>query len=197
MPRARRLAARAPAADLLVQLAARRLPAVHRPRRAAGDRPRPARPRPVALDRRGRAGALGGRQLGLLRVGDPGDRRALGDRPRQALARPDAPSSRTCSCTAPRASGSTSSTATGWAEALVHAQLRGDRPEPAAPLPGDRLGAAARADRGVHVVPPVPGVQGRAPEARGARGHRRRDQHPPVHAVVGDARARSSSTSSS
>ena len=81
LPRARRLAARAPAADLLVQLAARRLPALHRPRRPAGDRPRPARPRPGALDRRGRARAVGGRQLELLRVGDPGDRRPLRDRP--------------------------------------------------------------------------------------------------------------------
>ena len=57
---------------------------------------------------------------------------------------------------------------------LVHARVRGDRPEPPAPLQGDRLVAAARADRGVHVVPPVPGVQGRAAEAGGARGHRRR-----------------------
>ena len=46
VPRARRLAARAAAAHLLVQLAARRLPALHRPRRAAGDRSRPARARP-------------------------------------------------------------------------------------------------------------------------------------------------------
>ena len=42
VPRARRVAARAGAAHLLVQLAARRVPALHRPRRAAGDRPRPA-----------------------------------------------------------------------------------------------------------------------------------------------------------
>ena len=32
----------------------------------------------------------------------------------------------------------------------------------------------ARADRGVHVAPSVPGLQGRAPQARGARGHHRR-----------------------
>ena len=81
LPRARRVAAGAPAADLLLQLAARRLPALHRARRAAGDRPRPARSRPEPLDRRGRARALGGRQLELLRVGDPGDRRPLRDRP--------------------------------------------------------------------------------------------------------------------
>src|SRR5207253_9885228 len=35
--------------------------------------------------------------------------------------------------------------------------------------------------RGVHVVPPLPGVQGRAPQARGARGHGRRQEHPRVH----------------
>ena len=57
---------------------------------------------------------------------------------------------------------------------LVHARVRGHRPEPRAALQGHRLVAAARADRGVHVVPPVPGLQGRAAEARGARGHRRR-----------------------
>ena len=57
------VAARAAAAHLLVQLAARRLPALHRPRRAAGDRPRPARARPDALDRRRRARAVGGRRL--------------------------------------------------------------------------------------------------------------------------------------
>ena len=197
LPRARRLAARAPAADLLVQLAARRLPALHGARRAAGDRPRPARARPDALDRRGRARPVVGRQLRVLRVGDPGDRRALGDRPRQAVAGPHR-----------RAAGPVPVRHQGradlrpvpqpdGAEALVHAQLRGDRPEPPAPLPRDRLRAAARADRGVHVVPAVPGVQRRAPQARGARGHGRRDQHPRVHADVGDARARSSSTSSS
>ena len=60
LPRARRLAARAPAADLLVQLAARRLPALHRARRAAGDRPGPARPRPDAA-RSGRAPSCPGR----------------------------------------------------------------------------------------------------------------------------------------
>ena len=110
------------------------------PRRAAGDRPRPARPRPVALDRRGRARAVVGRQLELLRVGDPGDRRPLGDRPRQALAGPDR-----------RAAGPLPVRHQGRADlrpvpqpdgpaALVHAQLRGDRPEP-------RSGATARPTR--------------------------------------------------
>ena len=51
---------------------------------------------------------------------------------------------------------------------------------------------AARADRGVHVVPPVPGVQGRTAEAGGARGHGRRPEHPRVHDDVGHARDRAS-----
>ena len=42
---------------------------------------------------------------------------------------------------------------------------------------------------------PVPGVQGRAAEAGGARGHRRRAQHPPVHEALDHARRCSSSTS--
>ena len=76
--------------------------------------------------------------------------------------------------------------------ALVHARLRGHRQEPRAPLPGDRLGDAARADRGVHVGPALLRVRGRPPEARGARGDGRRAQHPRADAEVGDA-ARSSS----
>ena len=76
------------------------------------------------------------------------------------------------------------------AAALVHARLRGHRPEPRAPLPRDRLVAAAGADRGVHELPAVPGVRRGAAQARGARGHRRRAEHPRVHADVGDARAR-------
>ena len=59
------------------------------PRRAAGDRPRPARARPVALDRRRRARAVGGRRLGLLRVGDPGDRRPVRDPDRRPVAGAD------------------------------------------------------------------------------------------------------------
>ena len=49
------------AADLLLQLAARRVPALHRPRLADGDRPRARRAGPVAVDRRGRDRAVGER----------------------------------------------------------------------------------------------------------------------------------------
>ena len=68
------------------------------------------------------------------------------------------------------------------AQALVHDELRGHRPEPRAPLPGDRLRLGAREDRGVHDDAAVPGVQGRAAAARVARGEGRRDGDPRVHA---------------
>ena len=75
--------------DLLVQLAARRVPALHGARRPARDRPRPARPGHVALDRGGRARPVDDREPELLRLGDRGDRRALRDPARRAVARAD------------------------------------------------------------------------------------------------------------
>ena len=114
VPALRHLDARARAADLLLQLAARRLPALHRARLADGDRPRAGRARPVALDRRGRDPAVVERRVDVLRPDHAGDRRALRDRPRGAVGGPARRSSRTCSCTAPTATGSTSPTATGW-----------------------------------------------------------------------------------
>ena len=47
--------------------------------------------------------------------------------------------------------------------ALLHGAARGRRPEPRAPLPRDRLGVLARADRGVHVGP----ARARSATARG------------------------------
>ena len=49
---------------------------------------------------------------------------------------------------------------------------------------------AARADRGVHELPAVRDVQRRPPQARGARGHRRRPLDPRLHADVRHALAR-------
>ena len=60
------------------------------------------------------------------------------------------------------------------AQALLHDALRGHRPEPRAPLQGDRLRLVAREDRGVHDDAAVPGVQGRAAAAGVARGAGRR-----------------------
>ncbi len=63
LPRARPVAGGARAADLLVQLAARRVRALHGPRLADGDRPRAGRAGPVAVDQRRRARAVGEQQL--------------------------------------------------------------------------------------------------------------------------------------
>ena len=68
------------------------------------------------------------------------------------------------------------------AQALLHDELRGHRPEPRAPLQGDRLGLVAREDRGVHDDAAVPGVQGRAAAAGVARREGRRDGDQRVHA---------------
>ncbi len=90
VPVPRRRAARAGAAGVLVQLPARRLPALHGPRPPAGDRPGPARPRPDALDRGRRARTVVARLVvQLLRRGHRGDRRPLRDRPLAAVVRPD------------------------------------------------------------------------------------------------------------
>ena len=56
--------------------------------------------------------------------------------------------------------------------ALIRDALRGDRAEPRAPLPRDRLRVDAREDRGVHVAARVPGVRRRAAARRVARGAR-------------------------
>ena len=191
LPRPRRLAAGAAAADLLLQRAARRLPALHRPRLAAGDRPGPARARSVALDRRRRARAVVGRRLvGLLRGRDPGDRRPLRDRHVEAVVRADRGGAGPLPQRHGRREDLRPVPQPHGAAAPVHARVRRHRREPSAPLQGDGLVHAARADRGVHVAAPVPGLQGRAPQAGGARGHRRRPLDRRVHADVGDARAR-------
>ena len=197
LSRARRRPAGARAAHLQLQLAARRLPALHRARRAAGDRPRPARARPDALDRRRRARALVARQLELLRVGHPGDRRPLRDRPRAAVAGPVRGAPEPVPVRHRGRQGLRPVPQPDGPQALVHARLRGDRREPRAPLQGDRLEPAARADRGVHELPALPGLPRRAPEAGGARGHRRRRQHPRVHARCRCSGRSSSSTRSS
>ena len=63
-------------------------------------------------------------------------------------------------------------------QAPVHDGVRGAGDEPAAPLPRDRLVAAARAHRGVHVDAALSGLPRRAPQARGARGDGRRPVDP-------------------
>ncbi len=190
LSRARCRAPGARAADLLVQLATRRVPALHRPRCAAGDRPRPARPRPVALDRRRRARAVVARQLELLRVRHPGDRRPLRDRSRGAVVGAPAGAAEPVPVRDGRRQGLRPVPQPDGPAPLVHARLRGHRGEPRAPLPRDRLEPAARAHRGVHELPAVPGLRRRATQARGAGGDGRQAQHPRVHPHVGAARDR-------
>ena len=185
MSRARAEPGRARAADLQLQLAARGVPAMHRPRIPDGDRPRAGRPRSDAVDRRGRAGAVDGECVGLLRPADAGDRRALRDRPGGAVGR-----------AAGRVPG-VLPVRHQWAAPagllpqpvrpppLVLDDVRGDRPEPGAALSRDRLRLGAREDRGVHDAAAVPGVQGRAVAARVARGADRRHRDPPLHGAVG------------
>ena len=112
LPPLRHLDARARAADVLVQLAARRLPALHGARLADGDRPRADRAGPVAVARRGGDPAVVDQRLELLRADDAGDRREVGGRHGHALGGPPGGGARDASSTAPTASGSTSPTAT-------------------------------------------------------------------------------------
>ena len=120
------------------------------------------------------------RQLELLRGGHPGDRGQVGDRPRQAVAGADRGGAGSLPVRHGRRADLRALPQPDGAEALVHARLRGDRQEPRAPLSRDGLVTAARADRGVHELPAVPAVRRRAAQARGARGHDRREEHPRV-----------------
>ena len=112
----------------------------------------------------------------------------MGDRPRQAVAGPDGGGAEPLPPRHGRRARLRHVPEPDGAQARVHARVRGDHLESPAPLPRDRQLDAARADRGVHVVPPVPGVQGRTPEAGGARGHGRRPEHPRVLDDVRHAR---------
>ncbi len=190
MPVPRGRAAGARAARLLVQLAARRLPALHRARPPAGDRPRPARPGSGALGRRGRARALDARvELGLLRRGHRGDRRAVRDRRRPALVGARRGGPRPVPVRHGRRADLRELPQPDGSAALVHARVRGHRVEPPAALPRDGLAAAARADRGVHDAPALPRVPRRAAQAGGPRGDGRRAERPRLHADERAARA--------
>ncbi len=157
LPRRRHLAARARAAHLLVQLAPRRLPALHRARDAARDRPRPGRARPQPLDRPGRAGALDGDQLELLHAGDPGHRRPLRGRPRHPVGRPAGGASQPVPAGHRRREAVRQLPQPDEPQAQLHARVRGHRAQPRAALPRDRLGLPEGADRGVHGAQAVPG----------------------------------------
>ena len=114
LPALRHLDARARAADLLLQLAPRRLPALHGARLADGDRPRARGARPVAVHRRGRDPAVvePARRPTTTRSRRRSPSATRSTSTRRGTSCPT--SSATSSCTAPTATGSTSPTATGW-----------------------------------------------------------------------------------
>ena len=174
MPRARAFAGRARAADLLVQLPARRLRPLHGTRLADGDRSGAGRAGPVAVDRRRGARAVGEQQLQLLRAGDRGDRRALRGRPRGSLGGAARGAARPVPRRNQRRAGAGDLPQPLRAPALLRDALRGDRQEPAAPLSRDGLRVDAREDRGIHVAARVSGVRRRAAAGGVARGARRR-----------------------
>ena len=155
LPGSRRVARRARAARLLVQLASWRLPALHRARRAARDRPRPARPGHLADDRGGRARPLDDREPELLRLGHRGDRGALRNPARCAMARADDRAAGPLPARDRRRAHLRHLPEPDGAQAPVHDGLRGPRRQPAAALSRDRLVAGARPHRGVHELPPV------------------------------------------
>ena len=143
--RARGLAAPSSSRESSPSIPPRRLPALHRPRRAARGRPGSRRARSDARHRRGRARAVVGDELELLRVGDPGHRRPVRDRPRDAVGRAAAGTARPL----PRGHGRRARLRPvpqpDGAQALVHALVRGHHEEPRAALPRDRLVADPRA----------------------------------------------------
>ena len=186
LPELRHLDARARAADLLVQLAARRLPALHRPRLADGDRPRPRGPDPSADDQRGRDPALELR----ARTTTSSSMQAIADKygvdldvPWEELPEEDQDlflcgrRGRARVRLLPQPDG---------AAALLHgADCEGVVPHLERRYRDTDSDCVARADRGVHVGAALSRVQGRAAAAGEPGGQGRRPRHPRVHAQVG------------
>ena len=179
----RDLHARAGAALVLVQRAARRLPALHRAGLDDGDRPGAGGAGSVAVDQRGRDPAVVLGRDGLLRADRAGDRRALRGGRRRAVGGPDRGGAQPLPVRHQRRQAVRHLPQPDGPQAVVHDDLRGHRPEPRAPLQGDGLRLVAGEDRGVHVDAPVPGVRGRAAAAGVAGGQGRRDADPRVHAA--------------
>ena len=185
LPQLRHLDPRAGAADLLLQLAPRRLRALPRARLPAGDRPRAGRPRPDPLARRGRPAALEPRHHRLLEAADRRRRRGVRRRRRQALV--EAEEGRAGDLPLRHRRG----TPPGHLHQplrpppLLQGPLRGHRQQPAAPLRGDRLGDQPRADRGLHGRAALPAVRRRPAAAGEPRGQGRRHQHRRVQRPLG------------
>ena len=170
---------RARAAQLLVQLALRRVPDVRRARHALRGRPRARDPRRRPLDRRGRDRAV---------VGLPGRVLQAGARPRSARSTASRPSTpwKKLKAAAKKVvlygageqagHGHATRTVTG---ASVRTRRKYEGVIPWVERRHTEVGVRprARGDRGLHARRAVPGVRGRAAAARVARGHDRRQEH--------------------
>ena len=181
LPALRHLDARARATLVLVQRAARRLPAMHGPRLDDGDRPGAGGAGSVAVDQRGRDPAVVERGDVVLRADRAGDRRALRGRRRRAVGGPAGRGPEPVPVRDQRREAVRLLPQPDGPQAVVHDDLRGHRPQPRAPLQGDGLRLVAGEDRGIHVDAPVPGMRRGAPAAGVARGQGRRHPDPPVH----------------
>ena len=168
------------AAQLLVQQSARRVPGVHRARRASRGRPRRGGPRPVAEHRRGCALGLDARAVAALDDGGARDRLpALQDSAQRPVEGPRPPRSagssstgcprtRRCACATSSHSGHSRSFEAGY---------EGVDQQPAAALSRDRVRVGQAGDRAPDDAEAVPDVQRRAAQARVPRGDHRRDEH--------------------
>ena len=162
---------RAGAAQLLVQLAVRRLRDVRRPRHHVRGRPRAGRPRPRPVARRRRDRAVAQRPHASTSRGC--SRRS----PRSTAStstrrgRSSRPSSRRWSCTAPERQGARSSTRTATAaRASTRPTYEGVDPvAPAPPRATPRATAPREQYRGLHARGAVPGVRRRPAQAGVAR----------------------------
>ena len=166
------------AAELLVQLAPRRLPVVHRSRDAPRDRRGPGDPGPLEEPRQGRARAVGkDAERCLVAVEDPrGDHLV----PRLGLPRPGPRPAEGGDRVRPvRREGREGPRPLQARARREHVQgdVRGDRHEPRAALPRDGLGVHQDRAREVHGHAAVPDVWRQAPEARDPRRHGRRTEH--------------------
>ena len=183
LPRARAVAGRARAEDLLVQLAARGVRALHGARLADGDRPGAGRARPGAVDRaraRSRRGRTAPRTTTSRSTEAIAERYGVDlDTPWEEL--PEEQRDLFLYGTDGEPAAGHLSQPLRPRGAPTRRGSRGSCTNLAAPLPRDRLRVDAREDRGVHVAARLPGVRRRAAAAGVPRGARR-----------GDARSRSS-----
>ena len=164
---------------------ARLLPALPRARLPARDRPGADRPRPDAVDLRGRAGAMDAGGIGLQPAPARGRRRGERHRRRQALARPARARPRAAARGHRRRSPRDLLPQPLRAPAPLQRPLRRHAAQPPAPLRGHRLGDDAASGSRAMAAAALPGVPRRPAAAREPRGHRRRAQHLRVHAAVG------------